>query len=94
MGVEYKTINMKLPLLRPTGYHEREAVADTLRDNGCALIVLEETAEEEKRGLMEYISGAAYILGLVIRPVARDVFMAAPEENVEAELTFDQTRGE
>ena len=89
--MESKTLNMKFPLIKPMGYGDRESVAETLRDNGCGLIVLEETVHEEKRALMEYVSGAAFILGLTLQPVSRDVILAAPEGNMETEIPlFDQ----
>ena len=84
--MDSKTLNVKFPLIKPMGYADKETVADTLRSNGCGLIVLEETVREEKKALMEYVSGAAYILGLTLQPVSRDVILAAPEGNMETEI--------
>lgn len=71
---------MKLVVLKPEGLEDAREAAEALRSNNTVVLDLEETTKEELIRLVDFISGAAYILGGKITRLSTSTYLVTPPE--------------
>jgi cell division inhibitor SepF len=76
------TTSSKVHVVDPQSFAEAQEIGDRLRANQPVIISLQDTSAELSRRLIDFCSGATYVIGGTMERVAKNVFLLAPS-NVE-----------
>lgn len=71
---------MKLVVLKPTTLEDAREAAEGLRSNNTVVLDLEDTPRDAVVRLVDFISGAAYILGGRITRLSTNTYLVTPPE--------------
>ncbi len=82
--VTYKESEIKI--IKPKSLEDAQAVSDCLRDKLPVIVNFEETADEEIKRIMDFISGTTYAVDGKIKTVSQKVFIFAPK-NISVETS-------
>lgn len=72
--------SMKLVVLKPESLEDAREAAEGLRSNNTVVLDLEETPRDVVIRLIDFISGAAYILGGRITRLSTNTYLVTPSE--------------
>lgn len=74
------TTNMKVVVVRPEKFDDdANEIADQLLKNHAVLLNLEDTDKNEARRLVDFISGAAFVLDGKVKKVAASTYIITPK---------------
>ncbi len=80
MGTSGEGSAMKLVVLKPETLEDAREAAEGLRSNNTVVLDLEETPRDVVIRLVDFISGAAYILGGRITRLSTNTYLVTPPE--------------
>ncbi len=73
---------VRVHVIEPIEFGDAQEIGDRLRDNQPVIITLSDVDPELARRLIDFCSGATYVLGGAMERVAKNVFLLTPS-NVE-----------
>ncbi len=80
--IKSKTVNynqsagqMQVVLVKPDRFEDVTAIADHLNDGKTVVLNLEEATHDVSRRIVDFLSGAAYIIGGNMKKVAKNTFI-------------------
>ncbi len=76
------TASSKVHVVEPGNFAEAQEIGDRLRANQPVIVTMQEADPELTRRLIDFCSGATYVIGGSMERVAKNVFLLAPS-NVE-----------
>ncbi|HHX74659.1 MAG TPA: cell division protein SepF [Firmicutes bacterium] len=78
---------MRLVITKPKEFAEAQAIVLHIKNKKPVLVNLEETATEEARRIIDFISGATYAVDGNMQKVSQQIFLFAPAQvEVSAEV--------
>lgn len=76
---------MSVVVVEPIGFDEVQKMADYLRNNQPVVINFENTDNDVRKRIVDFISGTIYALDGSLRKVGRNIMVCAPQ-NVEIDV--------
>ena len=76
------TQSAKVHVVEPVNFSDAQEIGDRLKANQPVIVTLQSVAPELSRRLIDFCSGATYVLGGAMERVAKNVFLLTPS-NVE-----------
>ena len=70
--------NMQVVIIRPERFETAAEIADHLRDKRPVLLNLETTPKDVTRRLVDFLSGAAYVIDGKVKKVATNAYIITP----------------
>jgi cell division inhibitor SepF len=77
-----KSSSSKVVLLEPRTYSEAPEIADHLKSKRSVVVNLQRIDKDQARQIVDFLSGAVYVIGGDIQKVGLDIFLCTPD-NVE-----------
>jgi FtsZ-interacting cell division protein YlmF len=74
--------NARVHVVQPEGFNDAQEIGDRLKTGQPVIVNLQEVDADLSRRLIDFCSGATYVLDAKMKPVARRVFLLTPS-NVE-----------
>jgi FtsZ-interacting cell division protein YlmF len=72
----------RVHVVQPEGFNDAQEIGDRLKTGQPVIVNLQEVDSDLSRRLIDFCSGATYVLDAKMKPVARRVFLLTPS-NVE-----------
>ncbi|MDD3438768.1 MAG: cell division protein SepF, partial [Clostridiaceae bacterium] len=69
---------MKVVLVEPSSYDEVQSICDDLRSKKPVIINFEEMDKEVAKRMVDFISGAVYVLDGTIQKISNGIVLVAP----------------
>jgi cell division inhibitor SepF len=77
-----KSTASKMILLEPRAYAECTEIADHLKNRRSVVVNLQRIDKEQGRQIIDFLSGAVYVIGGDMQKIGVDIFLCTPD-NVE-----------
>ena len=77
--------SVSVVVVEPIGFDEVQKMADSLRNNQPVVINFENTDNDVRKRIVDFISGTIYALDGSLRKVGRNIMVCAPQ-NVEIDV--------
>jgi len=74
--------NARVHVVQPKGFNDAQEIGDRLKTGQPVIVNLQDVDAELSRRLIDFCSGATYVLDAKMKPVAKRVFLLTPT-NVE-----------
>jgi cell division inhibitor SepF len=74
--------NPKVHVVQPQGFNDAQEIGDRLKTGQPVIVNLQDVDADLSRRLIDFCSGATYVLDAKMKPVAKRVFLLTPS-NVE-----------
>jgi cell division inhibitor SepF len=74
--------NARVHVVQPKGFNDAQEIGDRLKTGQPVIVNLQDVDAELSRRLIDFCSGATYVLDAKMKPVAKRVFLLTPS-NVE-----------
>lgn len=81
----------KMVITQPTCYDEVEGIGDYLRNKKSVIINLENVAKEDARRILDFLSGATFMVDGTIQKVSNLIYLITPK-NVEIQNDLEKTQ--
>lgn len=82
VGLATEAPPVKVHVIEPVEFGDAQEIGDRLRENQPVIITISEVEADLARRLIDFCSGATYVLGGTMERVAKNVFLLTPA-NVE-----------
>lgn len=81
----------KMVITQPTCYDEVEAIGEYLKNKKSIIINLENVGKEDARRILDFMSGAAFMVEGTIQKVSNLIYLITPK-NVEIQNDLEQSQ--
>ncbi|MEG0872877.1 MAG: cell division protein SepF [Clostridia bacterium] len=81
----------KMVISQPTCYEDVEAIGDYLKNKKSVIINLENVGKEDARRILDFLSGAAFMIEGTIQKVSNLIYLMAPK-NVEIQNDIERSQ--